>query len=88
MACQYGPILNLSGGGMLVLCRWAPPMNKEVAVQLYTPTENIRLRGRVARKKRIGLFKHEVGFEFLDISPEMAKKLTTLAMLNRIKRAF
>ena len=46
----------------------------------------MKVNAKVAWSKRIGLFKHDVGFEFVDVDAKLAQKLTSLAMLSRVQR--
>ena len=84
LVCQYGPVMNLSAGGMRVISGRTP--SGEVNIELVGLNEVIMIRAKVAWKKRAGLFKKEIGFEFVDVPEALAKKLTALATSNRIKR--
>lgn len=82
--CQLGPVVNLSVGGMRVVCRKVP--RGEMDIILYGPDEPTKVRARVAWWKRTGLFKYEAGFQFLDVDETMARKLTSLASSGRRRR--
>ena len=45
------------------------------------------MRGRVIWSRKIGFRKSEVGIEFIEVTPELAQQLTTMAMNNRFRRA-
>ena len=85
LACQYGPVSNLSAGGMRLISRRVP--SGEFVIHLYSIGEVFEVKGRVAWSKRLWLFKHEMGIEFIDVEPELAKKLTRLATTCRVRRA-
>jgi hypothetical protein len=83
--CQYGQIVNLSSGGCRVACKKMPP--KECEVMLFGVGEAVKVKARLAWKKKVGLFKHHIGFEFLDVSPELKSQLTRMATSCRMRRA-
>ncbi len=85
LVCQHGPVVDLSSGGMRVLCRRVPAGEK-LDIELVAAGELLRMKARVAWSRRIGLFKHEVGFQFLDVTPELARKLTAIATTGRMRR--
>ena len=81
LKCQYGPIINLSVGGMRISCRRIPFDATQIVLRgVGNP---IMLKARMAWHKRIGLFKHEVGFEFIDVTPQQKQQLTSLATVGR-----
>lgn len=84
--CEYGRVQDLSVGGMRVASRRVPAAGV-LDVSLFGVGETISLKARVAWKRRTGLLKHEVGFQFVDVSPELARKLTNLATTCRMRRA-
>jgi hypothetical protein len=84
--CEYGKVLDLSAGGMRIVCRRVPPAG-QLVIALHGIDETFKVKARVAWKKRIGLLKHEVGFQFLDVSPQLSRKLTNLATTCRMRRA-
>ncbi|MHC4908262.1 MAG: PilZ domain-containing protein [Planctomycetota bacterium] len=85
LACQLGPVSNISAGGMRLISRRVPL--GEFDIQLIATGETMHLKGRVAWSRRVFLFKHEMGIEFIDVEPRLAKKLTRLAMNCRVRRA-
>jgi hypothetical protein len=85
LKCNVGEILDLSAGGMRVLTRRVPAEAVKVRIEGYEfPGELI---AEVAWTKRLSMFKREVGFRFLSISPEVAQVLTSIAAVNRFRRA-
>jgi hypothetical protein len=84
LACQYGAVRDLSSGGMRVICRRLPPST--CVIRLMGGPRQLDIKAKIAWGRRLGLFKHEIGFEFVDVSPEMASELTALASANRTRR--
>ena len=80
VACNLGSIINLSGGGLRLLSHRR--LNGILSVELWDAHRGLRLRGKVAWCRRIGFRKHEVGVEFLNITPEIAGNLAAIAMDN------
>ena len=85
LSCQFGPVSNLSAGGMRMTSRRVP--QGEFDIHLYSIGEVVEVRARVAWSKRLWLFKYEIGVEFVDVDAETAKKLTRLATSCRVRRA-
>jgi len=84
LTSNLGPVLDVSASGVRILARRVP--KGEVTVELIGLGGRFEHRGRVVWSKRIGLFKHEIGIEFEDITPEMSQQLTRLATDNRFRR--
>lgn len=82
---NVGEILDLSAGGMRVLARRVPAKAVKVRIEGYKLPG--MLVAEVAWTKRLSMFKREVGFRFLAISPEVAQVLTSIAAVNRFRRA-
>ena len=80
IACNLGSIINLSAGGLRLLSHRR--LNGILSVELWDAHRGLRLRGKVAWCRRIGFRKHEVGVEFLNITPEIAGNLAAIAMDN------
>ncbi|UCD75044.1 MAG: PilZ domain-containing protein [Phycisphaerales bacterium] len=85
LTSSHGPVLDLSSGGARVMCRRVP--KGAVILELVGAGGVFRLKAHVAWSRKIGLFKYEVGFEFDDVPPDVARKLTTLATDHRTRRA-
>ncbi len=50
---------------------------------MWDTYRGLRLRGKVIWCRRIGFRKHEVGVEFLNITPDIAGDLAVIATDNR-----
>jgi hypothetical protein len=84
LVSNLGTVLDISAGGMRVLCRKVPRGRLEV--KLLENELPGRLTGEVAWSRRVGLFKYEVGVRFDNMSPEIAQRLTAIAGANRLRR--
>ena len=84
VASNLGAVLNLSSGGMRILCRKAP--RNPVEVELYGCGSHMTIRGEVAWSQRVGLFQRVVGIHFTELTPEQVNLLTSLAMTNTVRR--
>ena len=76
----YGEVMDISDSGMGVFRkgRVICAVGDEVTMVLGHGTEEIELHARVVRIDNVGLFRHEIGFEFVDINEETLTKLWTL----------
>jgi hypothetical protein len=84
VASNLGAVLNLSSGGMRVLCRKVP--RNPVGVELIGCGAHLKLRGEVAWVQRVGFFQKVVGIHFVDLTQEQTNLLTSLAMTNTVRR--
>lgn len=84
LICNFGMVLDLSVGGMRVICRKAPM--EPVEIQMLGFDLPGPLKAIPAWSKRVGFFKSEVGFRFEDITPEMGACLTRIAATHRFRR--
>ena len=82
---NVGEIVDLSAGGFKVICRRIPEKQISVLIEGYKLPGT--LIAEVAWSKRIGMFKHEVGLRFVGMTPEVAQALTSIAAVNRFRRA-
>lgn len=84
LECNLGTVLDLSAGGMRVLCRKVPKVQTIVEIDGYPMPQP--LIANVTWTRRTGLFKHEVGLQFQNVSPEIARVLSQIAGCNRMRR--
>ncbi len=80
--CNLGRVIDLSSGGVRLLSRRKLSGRHEITV--FARDGGVRLDAEVKWSKRLGLFKHEIGLEFLNLPTDIAARLTTLAYKNRI----
>ena len=81
VACNLGSVMNLSAGGLRLLSHRR--LNGILSLELWDTHRGLRLCGKVAWCRRIGFRKHEIGVEFLNVTPEIAGDLATIAIDNR-----
>lgn len=83
--CGLGPVLDLSSGGMRVLCK--RPYQGELRVHLEGYDVVLSIRTRVAWVQKLGFRRFEIGFAFLDIDEDVAQMLTRISTIHRERRA-
>ena len=85
LVSDLGPILDLSVGGMRVLCKRnrAGPLK----VRLWAYEFSMNLDGQVVWTKHLGFRRHEIGVQFLNIDDDTAKILSRISAIHRMRRA-
>lgn len=83
--CGLGPVLDLSSGGMRVLC--TRPYQGELRVHLEGYDVVLSIQTRVAWVQKLGFRRFEIGFAFLDIDEDVAQMLTRISTIHRERRA-
>jgi len=81
-----GQVLDLSASGMRVLGRKSVPRG-EFTTWIRGLGVSMTVRARVAWSKRRGMLRQELGLQFVNVTPDVARQLTDLAMSNRLRRA-
>ena len=84
LVSNLGMVLDISVGGMRVLCRKVP--TGKIDVQLVGYDLPGTLSATPAWSKKVGFFKSEVGLRFEEVTPEMALYLTRIAATHRFRR--
>lgn len=80
IGCSLGEVEDLSGGGMRVMTRQAPPREGDVfTCAMRTPDGELFVSCLCRWVRRAGLFKWEVGVEFCELSPASRGLLAALA---------
>ena len=64
LECNFGPVLDLSAGGMRVISTKA--LSGTITVSIMGKGIDQKLKARVTRCKKIGFRVHEVALQFLD----------------------
>ena len=82
LKCNLGRVLDLSSCGARLLSRRKLKGWHEIT--LFDTDGGVRIKVEVKWSKRLGLWKHEIGLEFLSVPPDIAAQLTTLVSRNRI----
>ena len=81
VACNLGSVINLSTGGLRLLSHRR--LNGILSIELWDTHRGLRLRGKVTWCRRIGFRKHELGVEFINLTPDIAGDLARIAIDNR-----
>ena len=84
VTCDLGTVLDLSASGMRIGSRRVPKGDFVVCIRGYDIA--VVVTGRLAWQKKVGLFRHELGVEFIDLTEEMSRQLNSLAMNHRQRR--
>ena len=83
--CNLGQVKDLSSSGMRVIGKHVP--KKPVITRIMGPAVEVTVSGEVKWSKRLGFRKHEMGVEFIEVTPELAEALTSLGVVNRRRSA-
>ncbi len=83
LKCNLGRVLDLSSGGVRLLCRRKLRGRHELT--LFDRDGGVRVEAEVRWSRRLGLWKHEIGLQFFNVSSDIAVQLTTLFSKHRIK---
>lgn len=81
ITCSLGPVLDLSAKGMRVITRHMISTGTMMVVTIDTLDGSLMLPCFCPWRKRIGLFKYEIGLCFVDLKPH------AMEALNRIARS-
>lgn len=81
LSTPYGEVVDISDSGMGVFRKGKLDLAVGDAVSIHVSHDNaeINLSARVARIDKVGLFRHEIGFAFVDISEETLTQVWALA---------
>ncbi len=82
LKCNLGRVFDLSSGGVRLLSRRKLRGWQEIT--LLDKDGGLRIEAEVRWSKRHGLWKHEIGLEFLNVPSDIAVRLTTLVSKNRV----
>jgi len=85
LECNLGPVLDLSTGGMRVLCK--RPHQGTLEVRLRASQYSLALSGQVAWSKRLGFRRHEIGVQFVDLDDDTSHILSRISASYRMRRA-
>ncbi|MEE8238119.1 MAG: PilZ domain-containing protein [Gammaproteobacteria bacterium] len=84
LICSLGPVLDLSPGGMRVLC--TRPRLGTTDIDIRGGDYSLKLRTKVAWSRRLGFRRHEIGLTFLDVDEELATVLSRISSDHRARR--
>lgn len=85
LECDLGPVLDMSSGGMRVLC--TRPYEGEVQIHVEGYDVVLTIQARVAWIQKLGFRRFEIGLAFLDIDEDVAQMLTRISTIHRERRA-
>lgn len=86
LTCNLGDVVDLSRGGMRV--RGRRVRKGPMYIELRDENRSLRLPGEITRVMRSGLFKCEIGIQFVDLTPELERELAAWSMLHRQRRSW
>ncbi len=76
--CSLGTILDLSASGLRVMSK--KPLGGQGVVTMRDGDVTVSVQARIVWCRRIGFRRHEAGIEFVDIRPEEAARLRSMAV--------
>ncbi len=85
LECNLGPVLDLSTGGMRVLCK--RPHQGPLEACLQASQYSMTLSGQVVWSKRLGFRRHEIGVQFVDLDDDTVRVLSRISASYRMRRA-
>ena len=75
-----------SAGGLRLLSR--RKLKGIVGIALWDVNGGLKLYAEVVWSRRLGFRRHEIGMRFVDVTPQLAADLTTLATDNTVRREY
>ncbi len=84
LVCDLGPVLDLSPGGMRVLC--TRRHEGKIGTTLWGGDLKLALGARVAWSRRLGFRRHEIGLTFLGVDEGVADLLSRISADHRARR--
>ena len=85
LECNLGPVLDMSTGGMRVLCK--RPHQGPLQVCLKASQYSMTLSGQVVWSRRLGFRRHEIGVHFVDVDDDTTQVLSRVSASYRMRRA-
>jgi hypothetical protein len=80
---SFGHVLDLSSGGVRLRAgRTVPPAGASLEMSIQTQDGPQVVKARVAWVKKTGFFSHELGLEFVGVSPEARAAITKIAVAS------
>ncbi|HVU64826.1 MAG TPA: DnaJ domain-containing protein [Phycisphaerales bacterium] len=85
LACDFGPIHDVSRSGVRLRVPCRPPLaiGQEIQLELSAPTDGISLRAKVVRIQPIGGGRYDIGAEFQELSSEDSAAVENLARYGK-----
>ncbi len=85
LVCDLGPVLDLSIGGLRVLCKRCH--DGPMTIRLSAFEFDMNLDGQVVWTRHLGFRRYEIGVEFLNVDDDTAKILSRISAIHRMRRA-
>jgi hypothetical protein len=85
VACNLGIVIDMSAGGMRVLCTRGH--HGQMLIRLQSDCDVMSLLVETAWSHRAGFRRHMVGLRFLDVDAETARRLAAIALSHRLREA-
>ena len=85
VACDLGPVLDISAGGMRILSTRS--RKGRVQISLMSSESKMSLVAQAVWSVRIGFRRHLIGLQFQDLDDAAQQRLASIAMRHRIKQA-
>ncbi len=82
LKCNLGRVLDLSSGGVRLLSRRKLKGRHEIT--LFDRDGGVRIEAEVRWSRRLGLWKHEIGLQFLNVPSDIAVQVKRLFSKHRI----
>ncbi|MFO0826662.1 MAG: PilZ domain-containing protein [Phycisphaerales bacterium] len=86
LSCTLGRVLDLSLGGLRVMCRRAPKTNV-LDVRLWDSQDGIQTEVRVVWHVRRGFFRHELGLQFPPLDDRSRAFLLRVGERHRFRQS-
>lgn len=81
LGCNWGSVIDLSSGGMRL--RSPRRLRGALEVELWTRTLRVTVHAEVVWCSRAGFRKYDTGLEFHDVTDEINRDLTAMALFAR-----
>lgn len=75
---DLGPVADLSASGMRVKVKGKPRLHEQLIVQVSAGGQPVTLAARIVWMKRAGLWRHEIGLEFVDMTEDQQRQIREL----------
>ncbi|MEM1355109.1 MAG: PilZ domain-containing protein [Planctomycetota bacterium] len=83
LATSFGEVTNISDTGLCVFRKGKMDLDldQQLILRISHELAEARVKARVARIERLGLFRHEIGLQFIEVD------VATLAQIRRVTEA-
>ena len=81
VSCNWGSVIDISGGGMRV--RSLRRLRGCLEVVIWTHHRRVTVRAEAVWCIRVGFRKYDVGLQFLDVTEDIKRELTAIGLYAR-----